>query len=138
MGQECPGEFRVVGYEVQNFVGDFSAAITAIRRLRESRGSGRSTGLRRWWRGAGRSLRGWDPSGSRLAVTLSHCMPFFDHYEIRIDEGAWERCEESFEWPMQEGVHSLACRGVNTMNRPGISSRIEVAYARPPSGTGYY
>ncbi len=80
----------------------------------------------------------WDASGSRLVLTLSHCMPFFDRYEIRIDEGAWERCEESFEWPMQEGVHSVTCRGVNTMNRSGIPSRIEVAYARPPLGTGYY
>ena len=75
----------------------------------------------------------WDASDSRLVLTLSHCMPFFDHYEIRIDEGAWERCEECFEWPIQGG-----CRGVNTMNRPGILSRIEVAYARPPPGTGYY
>ena len=80
----------------------------------------------------------WDEDGARLAVTLSHCMPFFDHYEIRFDDGAWKPCGECFDWPMREGVQSLACRGVNSMNRKGVPSRIEVAYARPPLGTGYF
>lgn len=80
----------------------------------------------------------WDEEGARLAVTLSHCMPFFDHYEIRFDDGVWQRCGERFDWPMREGVQSLACRGVNSMNRTGVPSRIAVAYARPPTGTGYY
>ncbi|MCE2441159.1 MAG: hypothetical protein J4F39_17260, partial [Candidatus Latescibacteria bacterium] len=80
----------------------------------------------------------WDGEGARLAVTLSHCMPFFDHYEIRFDNGAWQRCEPRFDWPMREGVQSLACRGVNAMNRTGVPSRIAVAYARPPVGTGYF
>ena len=59
----------------------------------------------------------WDEDGARLAVTLSHCMPFFDHYEIRFDDGAWKPCGECFDWPMREGVQSLACRGVNSMKR---------------------
>ena len=80
----------------------------------------------------------WSAGGPRLAVTLSHCMPFFDHYEIRFDDGAWQRCEAHFDWPMREGVQSLACRGVNSMSRTGVPCRIEVAYARPPLGTGYY
>ena len=44
MGQECPGEFRVVGYEVQDFVGDFTCCdygdpqAPRIARLREEYG----------------------------------------------------------------------------------------------------
>src|SRR5262249_11907250 len=31
----------------------------------------------------------WGPEGSALTLMLSHCMPFFDHYEARIDGGPW-------------------------------------------------
>jgi len=74
----------------------------------------------------------WNEGGSRLTITLEHCMPWFDHYEIRIDGGEWRPVEATFEWPMREGVNSLECRAVNVRNRPGIISRIEVAHARPP------
>jgi hypothetical protein len=48
-----------------------------------------------------------------------------------VDGGDWESCEPGFDWAMHEGRNSLECRSVNVMNRPGIVSRIEVAYARP-------
>ena len=72
----------------------------------------------------------WTDGEGQLTVSLEHCMPFFDRYEARIDEGAWERREEGFDWPMHEGVNRLECRAVNVMDRPGIVSRIDVAYAR--------
>ncbi len=73
----------------------------------------------------------WEGDRARLTVGSEHCMPFFSHYEARVDGGGWERCESEFEWPMREGVNRLECRGVNVVGRAGIISRIDVAYARP-------
>lgn len=75
----------------------------------------------------------WDETSARLAVKLEHCMPFFAHYERRADGAEWERCDASFDWPMREGVNRLEVRAVNVRNRPGVASRLEVAYARPPA-----
>lgn len=74
---------------------------------------------------------GWEDGRAWLGVTLEHCMPYFDHYEARVDGGDWERRDERFDWPMREGLNVLECRAVNSMNRPGIPARVEVAYARP-------
>jgi len=71
----------------------------------------------------------WE-DGAKVAVTLEHCMPWFDHFEARIDEGDWKRVEEAFDWPMNEGANVLECRAVNVQGRPGIPSRIEVGYAK--------
>jgi len=73
----------------------------------------------------------WDEDGTRLEVQLQHCMPFFSHYEARIDEAAWARCEESFAWPMNEGLNTLECRAANSRDRRGPAGRIVVAYAGP-------
>ncbi|MFQ6098961.1 MAG: UvrD-helicase domain-containing protein, partial [Armatimonadota bacterium] len=73
----------------------------------------------------------WDAERAQLRVTLQHCMPFFHHYEARIDAGRWEERPECFDWPLHEGINRLECRAVNVMRRPGIVSSIEVAYARP-------
>ena len=73
----------------------------------------------------------WDESGARLKVSLDHCMPFFDHYEVRVDGGTWEPRSADFDWPMHEGINSVECRGVNVMNRRGIVSSMDVAYAGP-------
>lgn len=80
----------------------------------------------------------WDERSSKLEVTLEHCMPWFDHYEVRLDApgtrildgGDWRRTEATFDWPMREGVNRLECRAVNARRRPGIVSRIDVAHAR--------
>ncbi|MGC9316924.1 MAG: transglutaminase-like domain-containing protein [Armatimonadota bacterium] len=73
----------------------------------------------------------WDEDGAALEIALEHCAPWFDHYEARVDGGGWERRDGSFDWPMREGVNVLECRTVNRRERPGIASRLEVAYARP-------
>lgn len=67
--------------------------------------------------------------GPRLQVKLEHCMPWFDHYEARVDGGAWEPRAEGFDWPMHEGENVLEVRPVNVCGREGITSRLEVAYA---------
>jgi hypothetical protein len=73
----------------------------------------------------------WGGDGSRLTVTLEHCMPWFDRFEARVDGGEWHTVEASFVWPMREGVNRLECRAVNACRRPGIVSTIVVAHARP-------
>ncbi|MGQ9553989.1 MAG: transglutaminase-like domain-containing protein [Anaerolineae bacterium] len=72
----------------------------------------------------------WDEQGSRLAITLEHCMPWFHHYEARIDREQWQPVEASFVWPMREGINTLECRAVNVRNRPGIVSSMVVAHAK--------
>ena len=67
--------------------------------------------------------------GARLEVTLEHCMPWFSHYEARIDGGQWAAVAEAFDWPMREGRNVLEVRPVNVCGRTGIPSRVEVAYA---------
>jgi len=73
----------------------------------------------------------WDEAGAKLTIRLQHCMPWFDHLEVSVDDGAWARCGEGLDWPMHAGVNSLQCRAVNALGRPGIATRIEVAYSPP-------
>jgi hypothetical protein len=67
--------------------------------------------------------------GPRLSVTLQHCMPWFDHYEVRLDAGPWHPQAEAFDWPVHEGENVLEVRPVNARGSAGITSRLEVAYA---------
>jgi len=67
--------------------------------------------------------------GPKLALTLEHCMPWFDHYEVRVNGGEWQREAETCDWPLHEGENVLEVRPVNVCGRAGIVSRLEVAYA---------
>ena len=70
------------------------------------------------------------PMGDDLANpdgTVSRAQ--LDHYEARVDGGAWELRAEGFDWPMHEGENVLEVRPVNVCGREGITSRLEVAYA---------
>ena len=72
----------------------------------------------------------WEGGQAKLGIEFEHCMPYFDHYEVRLGEGQWRRVRESFDWLMREGVNVLECRAVNVRGRPGVVSRLDVAYAR--------
>ena len=65
----------------------------------------------------------------RLAIGLEHCTPWFDRYEVRLDGGDWQTRPEQFDWPMQAGRNVLEVRTVNACGRPGVTSRLEVAFA---------
>lgn len=67
--------------------------------------------------------------GAKLTVTLEHCMPWFDHYEVRIDGAEWQTQPETVDWALREGENVLEVRPVNVCGRAGITSRLEVAYA---------
>ncbi len=67
--------------------------------------------------------------GPKLSVRLEHCMPWFDHYEMRLDRRAWQPSAAAFDWPMHEGENVLEVRPVSVCGRAGIASRLEVAYA---------
>lgn len=67
--------------------------------------------------------------GPRLVLGFEHCMPWFDHYEARLDGGEWQPTAESFTWLLHEGMNVLEFRPVNLCARAGITSRLEVAFA---------
>ncbi len=67
--------------------------------------------------------------GPKLALTLEHCMPWFDHFEVRVDGQQWEPQPASWGWALHEGENVLEVRPVNVCQRAGITARLEVAYA---------
>ena len=67
--------------------------------------------------------------GPNLTVSLEHCMPWFDHFETRVDGGVWQTRPATLDWPLCEGENVLEVRPVNVCGRPGLSSRLEVACA---------
>ncbi len=69
--------------------------------------------------------------GAKLIVTLEHCMPWFDRYEVCTDSGQWRSVGDTFDWPMREGVNTMEVRAVNVCGAAGIPARLEVAYAPP-------
>ncbi len=70
----------------------------------------------------------WDETGAALVISPDHCMPWFDHYEVRVDGGEWERKDMPFSWPMHNGANRLECRAVNVRDRKGIVSTVDVSY----------
>ena len=73
----------------------------------------------------------WAEGAASVEVTLSHCMPWFERHETRIDGGEWTPRGETFGWPMHEGANRLEVRAVNRRGRSGPASMLEVAYAKP-------
>jgi len=67
--------------------------------------------------------------GPNLTVSLKHCMPWFNHFETRVDGGVWQTRPATLDWPLREGENVLEVRPVNVCGRPGLTSRLEVAYA---------
>lgn len=73
----------------------------------------------------------WDEASAAVHLKLEHCMPYFSHYEVRVDEADWQPISgEEFPWAMRDGVNVLQFRGVNVCDRRGPVSRLVVAYAK--------
>ena len=62
--------------------------------------------------------------GDSLHVTLSHSMPFFDHFLVRIDEGEWLTSDSVFVWRLQPGENRIEAQAVSEAGVAGRSSRI--------------
>lgn len=62
--------------------------------------------------------------GDSLKVTLRHSMPFFDRYEIRVDQGGWIRSDSIFVWRLHPGENGIEARAVNKAGIYGKTSRV--------------
>ncbi len=54
--------------------------------------------------------------------------PNFSHFEIRIDQGEWQKSAAPLSWALREGENELEVRGVNLFGRAGRTARLQVAY----------
>ncbi len=60
----------------------------------------------------------------KFNVQLTHTMPFFDHYFIKIDQEPWKKTFDKFIWELQEGKNELQAKAVNKMGVEGKISNI--------------
>jgi hypothetical protein len=73
----------------------------------------------------------WDETSALVQTKLEHCMPYFSHYEVQVDEADWQPLTgDEFPWAMREGVNALQFRAVNICDRRGPTSGIVVGYAK--------
>lgn len=66
-------------------------------------------------------------------LTLQHGMPWFDHYELRVDGGAWKRLPgDTVPAKLHEGLNTLEVRAVNRVGAAGPVNRMKIRYAADP------
>ncbi|MHB9106157.1 MAG: hypothetical protein ACYDCO_03785 [Armatimonadota bacterium] len=74
------------------------------------------------------------PSYGKMAGTLhlefDTVTPNFSRYEVRLDNGEWAKCGETYDWALRAGANKLDVRTVNAFGKPGIVSTMEVNYAK--------
>ncbi|MHB0937093.1 MAG: hypothetical protein ACYC6A_11960 [Armatimonadota bacterium] len=74
------------------------------------------------------------PSYGKMAGTLhlefDTVTPNFSRYEVRLDNGEWAKCGETYDWALRAGANKLDVRTVNAFGKPGIVSMMEVNYAK--------
>ena len=63
-----------------------------------------------------------------LEVDVETATPNFSHFEIRIDQGEWQKSAAPLSWALREGDNKLEVRGVNLFGRAGRVARMRVAY----------
>lgn len=75
----------------------------------------------RWAAGAG------DAPGE-ITLRLGTVTPDFDTYLARIDDGPWLAVDDSFVWPLRQGVNRIELRIRNRAGVLGAVSHIELGY----------
>jgi len=63
-----------------------------------------------------------------FTVILSHTMPYFDRFLVRIDEKEWEETSDTLQWVLKNGTNIIDARAVNSAGIAGKPSRISVRY----------
>jgi hypothetical protein len=62
-------------------------------------------------------------------LNFKNNMPWFDHYEVKIDEGSWNKNKgNAFDWSLKKGKNTIAVRGVNKAGLPGMPTTVEIVY----------
>jgi len=65
-----------------------------------------------------------------LKVDLETVTPNFSHYEVRMDDGQWQKACSPVRWPLHEGRNALAARSVNAFGKQGRICRALIECAR--------
>ncbi|WNG38883.1 transglutaminase domain-containing protein [Archangium violaceum] len=66
-------------------------------------------------------------------LTLQHGMPWFDHYELRVDGKEWQRLPgDTVPTKLHEGLNTLEVRAVNQAGVAGPINRMKIRYAADP------
>ena len=62
-------------------------------------------------------------------VVLHHNMPWFDHFEVALDEAPWQRLDDNaFTWSARIGTQTLKVRAVNEVGVVGPVSSLTLRY----------
>lgn len=68
------------------------------------------------------------PSGE-LEVFLDHNMPWFEHFEARLEQGAWQTLPaNSIAWSLQPGQNRMQLRAVNAAGIKGPITDLQLVY----------
>jgi hypothetical protein len=66
-------------------------------------------------------------------LTLQHGMPWFSHYELRVDGGEWKRVAgDTVRLKLHTGLNALETRAVNRAGAAGPVNRMKIKYAAAP------
>jgi len=63
---------------------------------------------------------------NEMKAILSHTMPYFDRFQVQIDETGWKEAGKSLPWNLHEGINIIEARAVNKAGIIGRPSRIVV------------
>ena len=66
-----------------------------------------------------------------LRVEFGHTMPFFRRYRVEIDGVEVKDAASPFLWKLKPGSNRLRVAPVDIFNKVGVTSALEVSYARP-------
>lgn len=59
-----------------------------------------------------------------LKVIPLHTMPYFEKFQVRIDEGDWMDKKETFLWTLKDGLNTIEIKAVNLLGIEGKTSKI--------------
>ena len=59
-----------------------------------------------------------------LRIILTHTMPFFDKFLVRINGAEWKESEADFLWPLAEKENTIEAKAINLAGIEGKTSRI--------------
>jgi Transglutaminase-like superfamily len=68
------------------------------------------------------------PAG-QLIVELDHNMPWFDHFEVRVEKSPWRSLEANrIDWDLQPGKNRMQVRAVNSAGIKGPLTNLQLLY----------
>ncbi|UCG61250.1 MAG: hypothetical protein JSV52_13155 [Candidatus Zixiibacteriota bacterium] len=74
------------------------------------------------------TIKQYKESGSldTLSIILTHTMPYFDKFMVRINETAWNESNDTIQWALSRGINTIEAKAINLAGVEGKASRIVV------------